>query len=140
ELVSTLKTADGIGFTDVRDVLLDGNGESWVIDAGEKTIGHFSAEGKQLGSIGRVGSGPKEFRNPYSLTWAGNDLLLYDPGNSRVVRWKRTGEWVTQWTVSRLTGGAWIQMYPAGGEAAWLMQGGHLGAKYRPTFVRIPTK
>jgi hypothetical protein len=136
--VAALRKPDGTAFSNVRSLLLDPRGGAWVVDNGEKLIHHFDELGQHVGIIGRTGSGPMEFNDPYSLAWTDDDLLLYDPGNSRIVRWTRSGRWVTQWTTMRMTGPA-IRFYASGPGSAWLLQlGRRAGGKFAPEFVRFP--
>jgi hypothetical protein len=127
----------GVGFEDVKGVLIDPAGGALVLDRKRPALYRFDEQGKLLGIIGRKGSGPKEYDSPNAIGWVDKDLMLFDPGNGRVVRWNRTGDFVAQWTFIRLTGE--VPLYSAGPSNVWLR--GVLradSAKLASAFVRLP--
>lgn len=137
EPLSVIVSPDGAGFARLFGVLLDPKGGVVVVDAKEKVIYRFTDQGKLLGTTGRVGSGPAEFRVPYTVAWLGEELMVYDPMNSRISRWDRNGTIVGLLpNNARLTGQ--LPAFAGAGGTAWLRQGG-LGpsGKYQSSYVRF---
>ena len=127
----------GVGFEDVAGILIDPAGGVLVLDRKRPAIYRFGENGKLAGVIGRKGSGPKEYDLPYAIGWVDRDLMVYDPGNGRVVRWDRNGDWVAQWIYGRMTGE--VPLYSAGPSRIWLL--GFIrtpDGKLARTFVRLP--
>lgn len=60
------------------------NGSVWVADTGNNRIQVFSAEGKLMSVLGRLGSEPGEFRSPKGLAWHNGNLFVADNGNCRI--------------------------------------------------------
>lgn len=138
EPLAVVVAPDGVGFGRVGAVLLDPRGGLLVVDRKEKLIYRYNDQGKMLGTIGRIGSGPSEYRVPYAIAWLGDELMVYDPMNSRILRWDRDATFRGQWLLtSRLTGN--LQAFPGPNGTIWLQQGG-LGpsGKYQGNFVRFP--
>lgn len=63
-------------------------------------ISRFSKDGTFIGSWGRLGSGPGEFRTPHSLAYDDTRGRLYvaDRGNNRVQIFESDGTFVTEWS------------------------------------------
>lgn len=66
-------------------VVVDANGNIYVLDTGNNRIQKFSPDGKYLATIGRFGQGPGEFNYPawLDIDRAGN-LYVTDPFNERL--------------------------------------------------------
>lgn len=63
----------------VDAVAVLGTDQIAVLNAGTSEVRFFDMAGRHVGSVGRAGSGPGEFRFPHLLTTFGRDsLLLYD--------------------------------------------------------------
>jgi len=60
------------------------DGSVWVADTGNNRIQVFSADGKLMSVMGRLGSQSGEFQSPTGLAWHNGSLFVADSGNSRV--------------------------------------------------------
>jgi hypothetical protein len=60
--------ADGIEFYRISAIAVLPGGDFYVLDAGNRTVLRFRADGHPLGSFGREGSGPGEFLFPAGMT------------------------------------------------------------------------
>ena len=72
----------GIGspfFCMARDAL----GRFWVAGTSERDIGVYSADGKLVRTLGRLGQGPGEFRTMSHILSRGQTVSVLDPGNLR---------------------------------------------------------
>lgn len=76
--------SDGWFFTRIRDVAVDVRGQVYVLDDMEQRIRVFAPDGDLLRSMGRLGSGPGEFRRARWLRVLGDTLWVYDPMNARL--------------------------------------------------------
>ena len=130
----------GAGFDEVRSVLIDPAGGVWVLDRGARRIAHYDHRGTETATVGKVGTGDGGFADPYSLAWGGGDLMVYDPGNSRVGRWAPSGEWRGAWRAVPITGGTNARFFPSGSSSsAWLFQFSFLSnGQPAPGFARFP--
>ncbi len=99
--IGTLADSGDVGFTRIMSLLIDPRGGVLVMPAKPPAIVRYSDQGKLLAVIGRAGAGPREYQRPVGGGWVDNDLIVYDPGNGRVVRWNRAGDWVAQWLAAR---------------------------------------
>ena len=66
------------------DLLLLDDGSLLVADSKPAEVMRFDAGGRYVGSIGREGAGPGEYRSPY-LAMRGDTLVVHDPSLSRAV-------------------------------------------------------
>ncbi len=139
EKLATILSPDGVGFTRAITALIDPKGGVIVLDPHERTLYRFDDSGKFLGTIGRVGSGPSEFRVPEAIGWLGDELIVYDPENARILRWGRDAAFRGEWRLTGpvLTGD--LPLFAGLGGTLWLYQGG-LGpsGKYQSNFIRFP--
>ena len=71
-------------FPDVGSVLVNARGEMAVLVYKDQQLRFYDATGKKLGTFGRVGSGPGEFRRANTAGWVGDTLWLYDVDLRRV--------------------------------------------------------
>lgn len=95
------------GFAEIRSIALDPRGGVWVADVGENRLTRWSDDGAFIEELGRVGSGPGEFRTPYSVAIHDGALLVLDIDNSRIVRFELGTKSDTSWLIpSRVTGTA----------------------------------
>ncbi len=138
EKLATILSPDGVGFTRATAALLDPKGGLIVLDPHERTLYRFDDSGGSLGTIGRVGSGPSEFRVPEAIGWLGDELMVYDPENGRVLRWDRKAGFHGQWTLtSRVTGD--LPVFDGANGTLWIYQGGKgPSGKYQANFMRFP--
>jgi hypothetical protein len=72
-----------------------------IFDGSVPALRLFSPEGKHLRTLGRDGAGPGEYRNQtLGLAVDRNGILLmYDPRNARLNRWKEDGTLLPSWRV-----------------------------------------
>jgi hypothetical protein len=75
--------ADRWFFAYVRDVAVDAKGRVYVLDD-DQVIRVFEPDGSLLRSMGRLGSGPGEFRRARWLRVLGDTLWVHDPMNARL--------------------------------------------------------
>lgn len=67
------------------DVTLDAQGRFWVLFGLEPPV-VFEGRGEAIGSVGRMGSGPREFRQPRGVTaWRDSIVVIDRPGRAVVV-------------------------------------------------------
>ena len=122
-------------FGGVNSVALGPDGEVFVADARNFEVRVFGPDGAHLRTFGRQGEGPGEFRSLYSLAWAGDRLLTYDPVQGRIGEWSAEGQWLgQQGTESGYTGPvSSVRLYPVGPDEV-LRPG--LGATFESEFGR----
>lgn len=71
-------------FGDVRGLLVDRMGRSFVLDGIEETIHVFDLHGVHIKTFGGSGAGPSELRQPIGMTFDPTGRLwVADPGNGR---------------------------------------------------------
>jgi len=72
-------TDDNYLFFQPRDIALDGEGNLYVLDAGNYRIQKFNTQGKFLASFGRKGEGPSEFDMPFAIDIdSKGNIYVYD--------------------------------------------------------------
>ena len=81
---------------------IDHDGNVWVTDIGNHCVLKFDPEGKvllSLGRKGRAGDGPDQFDRPtdVAVAVAGEFYVTDGYGNSRVLKFDRTGKLLTRW-------------------------------------------
>jgi hypothetical protein len=93
------------GFAEIRSIALDPRGGVWVADVGDHRLTRWADDGAFLEERGRVGSGPGEFRTPYSVAVHQGMLQVLDIENSRMVSFPLEAGADTSWLISsRVTG------------------------------------
>ncbi len=72
-----------------------------VFDMSVPALRLFSSDGKHLRTLGRDGAGPGEYRNQTLGLVVDREgtLLMYDPRNARLNRWKEDGTLLPSWRV-----------------------------------------
>ena len=86
--IGALEGSDCEIFGSIRDAVLDRDGRAIVLDGISQRVGVFDANGRCLYTLGREGEGPGEFRDARRLELAGEDLLVLDPANGRMERFR----------------------------------------------------
>ncbi|KAF0146997.1 MAG: periplasmic copper-binding protein [Ignavibacteria bacterium] len=72
------------------------NGKLVILDTQGKQVLVFKQNGILLSSIGKIGSGPGEYKNPYHMDINKyGDVLILDTGNMRVSKFTLNGSFVT---------------------------------------------
>lgn len=89
ELVRTLGGLDvedeNLAFNLPRDVVIDSQGNTYILDGKNNNIVKLNQDGEYLETIGRGGQGPGDFNQPYSMDIDSLDLLyINDFGNMRI--------------------------------------------------------
>ena len=84
EAVRVGNTANSPTFAGIWDVVVNARGEAFVLDGSDPFIKIVSRNGRVVRLMGRVGSGPGEFRQPTRLGWRGDTLWVIDPALKRV--------------------------------------------------------
>lgn len=112
----------------LKAVIADGDGNAYVLDEGASQIRVFDSTGAPRRVIGRRGAGPSEFADAYGmgLGWIGDTLAVLDPGNGRLSRLTRAGQWVDSWPVKRITGSA-LRLHQASPDAVYAYDWRRLG-------------
>jgi DNA-binding beta-propeller fold protein YncE len=83
---------ENILFHQPADIAFDGDGNIYVLDAGNQRIQKFGPDGAYLATIGRQGEGPGELQFPLSLDIDGGGYLYVpDMGNQRIQVYKPDG-------------------------------------------------
>ena len=105
--VATLRRELSIGVADgdekymmgaIADVAVSASGDIYVWDRSIPAIRMYDASGKYIRTIGRLGSGPGEYRPGGALAIGKNGtLLMWDPGNARINVYTASGDVVTSW-------------------------------------------
>ena len=71
-------------FGNIRDVCIDPDGRTFILDDRARQIRIFDANGLHVRTVGRQGEGPGEFQMPIGMTWAPDgNLWVVDVANSR---------------------------------------------------------
>jgi sugar lactone lactonase YvrE len=100
---------DPTGFSDVRGILVDHQGNIWVLEFSTQEIRIFDLSGHHVRNIGRKGQGPGEFVYPDGMALAPDGLVwVHDPQNGRFSIFSQEGKFVRQQlAVSRGYGHVW---------------------------------
>jgi sugar lactone lactonase YvrE len=91
--------------TSAHGLRVDHDGNIWTVDVAAHRVMKFTPSGHVLMMIGQVGGSPGTndtkdgFNRPTNLAFAPNDDFFVSDGyvNSRVVRYNKDGEYITQW-------------------------------------------
>jgi len=82
----------------IADVAVSASGDIYVWDRSIPAIRMYDASGKYIRTIGRLGSGPGEYRPGGALAIGRNgNLLMWDPGNARINVYTASGDVLTSW-------------------------------------------
>jgi DNA-binding beta-propeller fold protein YncE len=89
-------------FGNPHGIRVDRDGFLWCVDNGNHQVYKFTREGALLqtwGTKGVTGTDEKTFNRPTDIAWdsRGNFYVSDGYGNSRVVKFDRTGKYVTTW-------------------------------------------
>jgi hypothetical protein len=102
----TLGVVDQGGPTEffrVSDIALLDDGGLAVANSGTEEVRLFAPGGAHLGSFGRDGRGPREFRRLSIVESYSDSLLTYDEGNDRISVWTLDGTWVRSFRLEWFT-------------------------------------
>lgn len=137
EAVATISSETDSLLLSVTDVAADADGNTYVLDQSGRQIRVYDSLGVPIRTIGRLGSGPAEFRRPYSLAWSGDTLAVLDPGNGRIELVRRDGRHVDSWRAARASGPA-IRLHQAGQGRFFMVGFGQLGQMFLPAGPGAP--
>ena len=89
-------------FSSAHGLRVDGGGDVWCTDNASHTVVKFSPEGKVLMTLGEkdvAGEDERHFNKPTDVAFAANgDFYVADGyGNSRVVKFDRSGKFLLAW-------------------------------------------
>lgn len=85
--IGDINTLDeNLAFNVPSDIVLDDDGNIYILDAGNDRIQKFDPEGKFLASFGREGQGPGEFQSPTSLDFDAEGNLIVADRRSRKIQ------------------------------------------------------
>ena len=112
--VTEQETPDEFGR--VSAVALGPDGTVFVADAGNHEIRVFGLDGAHLRTFGREGEGPGEFESIYSIAWAGDRLLAFDPPLGRIGEFSADGEWLGHRRTTGGLTGTGIRFYTVGAD------------------------
>ncbi len=59
--------ANGVGFSEIRGIQVDDQGQIYVLDSKECLVKVFDPKGKLIRSFGKRGQGPGEFQYPLGM-------------------------------------------------------------------------
>jgi uncharacterized protein (TIGR03663 family) len=83
-----------------RDIVVDGEGNLYVVDTGNKRIQKFDPQGGFLGQWGGDGTGPREFKEPVGIAIdEEGKIYVADTWNRRIQKFDRDFKFLAQWPV-----------------------------------------
>lgn len=99
--VGSIDGAEEEMFGRIADVAPDGEGGAYVFDGTVPALRHYGADGRYLGTLGREGSGPGEYRDASLGLSVLRDGRLYmrDPRNARLNIYSPDGRPDGQWRI-----------------------------------------
>ena len=108
ELVRTIgdiNTLDeNLAFNTPSDIVLDEDGNMYILDAGNCRVQKFDPEGKFLASFGREGQGPGEFNSPSSLDIdAEGNLIVADRRARKMQIFTKEGSLLKTITMAKIS-------------------------------------
>ena len=84
---------------EVQDIIVFGDGRIGVANGGSREVRLYDENGAYLGSVGRSGEGPGEFRSIASIDLiAGDSVVAFDPDLRRVSVFDDDGVYARSWT------------------------------------------
>ena len=118
-----IATLEGISPDDpygvIRGIALHRDGRVVVTESNPRRVSLVNAQGRSVGMVGRIGSGPGEYREPYSSVWLADTLAIYDPGESRVLYLTQASTHLRTESTPRYTGPD-IRFFPVSRTKAYL--------------------
>jgi len=126
--IGVLDGAEEEMFGDVRAIAVAPDGEIYVLDRHVPTVRRFGPDGTYLGSFGRDGGGPGEFKRPEAVAMLPDGrLLVRDPGNARINVYDRAGNTLPSWRLP--SGGSFHTSTPMAVDTA--------GRSYTPVLMEM---
>lgn len=101
-----MATDRGGQFWGPRAIAIDGEGNLYVTDTGNKRVQKFTPDGKFLGQWGGVGFQPGQFNEPVGIAISPKtgDIFVADTWNRRIQRFDKNFKPITQWSVQGWAG------------------------------------
>lgn len=87
----------GTELANPQTIGIDGSGRLYVADSRPAAVKVFNVNGTLLRTIGREGSGPGEYRNPW-IAVRGSLVVVHDPAQSRTSSFDTSGKYLRSWT------------------------------------------
>lgn len=87
-----LEGREDVAFTRINSVVIGPDGRILVLEASDLTIRVFDPQGRFLHRIGRLGSGPGEFRALSGAAFIGDTLVVFDWNLRRLTYFRPNGE------------------------------------------------
>lgn len=86
----------------VGSLAVSPSGEIYLVDAQVPALRKYDADGRWQVTLGRIGGGPGEYRQPDGGLAVLSDgrVVLRDPGNSRLVVYGPEGDFLDQWPLN----------------------------------------
>jgi hypothetical protein len=82
-------------FSNIRDIIVDGDGRVWVADGASRQVRIFGVEGNHLKSVGASGDGPGEFQRVRLLGFDDEEnVVVWDEAIRRLTIFDSSGELV----------------------------------------------
>jgi len=108
-----------------------------IADAGARSVIVVDSLGRVRPPLGRMGSGPAEYRAPQALAVIGDTVAVLDPGNGRIGLFSSSGAWQGSWVVQPITGGTNVRLYRVPGADFYAYGVRKIGAKLATTFIHF---
>ena len=118
ELIREIGSSDGdpdYTFFRIGEVEVDGRGDVWVLDTGDKALRVYDSTGRFRLRIGREGSGPGEFMLPTQLQLGPEDIRVVDARLFRFSRFDHAGRHLETAALTLPAGMRASGMYPLRG-------------------------
>ncbi len=81
-------------FYQASQLAVDVLGNIYVLDAGNHRVQVFDSNGDYLQTLGARGEGPGELESPWSITLAGDKVVVVDASTARLNYWSLEGEYL----------------------------------------------
>ena len=120
----------------IRSLQLLRDGRLLIADAGARSIVVVDSSGRPRPPLGRMGSGPAEYRTPYALATLGDTIAVLDPGNGRIGLFRSNGTWAGSWMAQNITGGTDVRLYRVPGAEFFAYGTRRVGSQAVSTFIR----